>query len=197
MMQHMQNASGGFGGVLPLLFGIHGLGMIVLLVGIVFLIVWGVRNLTADKLKTWGIALSVIGAILSLLTIDSMHPVFGGRYFGSADGTSCDMMKNSGMMMKNKMNMGMMEDMMDDDDAMNMSMHDMSAMLEGKTGDDFDRAFLEGMIPHHQGAIDMARAAKENAKHAEIKKMADDIMSTQQNEINQMNQWLKEWGYTK
>lgn len=35
-------------------------------------------------------------------------------------------------------------------DPMSMSMRDMGGMLEGKTGDALDRAFLEGMIPHHQ-----------------------------------------------
>ena len=42
-------------------------------------------------------------------------------------------------------------------DAMSMSMNDMGKMLEGKTGDELDRAFLEGMIPHHQAAVDMAK----------------------------------------
>lgn len=81
-------------------------------------------------------------------------------------------------------------------DAMSMSMDDMSAMLEGKTGDAFDKAFIEGMIPHHQGAIDMAKAAQQSAKHEEIKRMADAIISAQQREIDQMNQWMKDWGYT-
>lgn len=38
-----------------------------------------------------------------------------------------------------------------------MSMYEMEKMLQGKTGDELDRAFLEAMIPHHQGAIDMAK----------------------------------------
>ena len=47
----------------------------------------------------------------------------------------------------------------------------------GKTGDDFDRIFLQSMIVRHQGAIDMANTAKERAKHQELKDMADDIIN--------------------
>lgn len=82
-------------------------------------------------------------------------------------------------------------DMMVDD----MSMGQMSSNLKGKTGDDFDKTFLSGMIAHHQGAIDMAKLAQKNAKHQEIKKMADDIMSAQSKEIDQMQTWQTTWGY--
>jgi uncharacterized protein (DUF305 family) len=42
-------------------------------------------------------------------------------------------------------------------DPMDMSMRDMDSMMKGRTGDALNKAFLEGMIPHHQGAIDMAK----------------------------------------
>jgi uncharacterized protein (DUF305 family) len=76
-----------------------------------------------------------------------------------------------------------------------MSMSSMNSELKDRSGDDFDKAFLEMMIEHHQGAIDMANAAKDNAKHSEIKAMADDIISAQSNEIEQMKNWQKQWGY--
>lgn len=76
-----------------------------------------------------------------------------------------------------------------------MTMDDMTSMLKGKTGDDFDRAFLEGMIEHHQGAVDMANEAKKSAKHEEIKSMADDIIQTQTKEITDMKEWKTNWGY--
>jgi len=82
-------------------------------------------------------------------------------------------------------------------DMKGMSMDDMASMLEGKTGDAFDKAFIEGMIPHHQGAIDKARAALQSAKHDEIKRMARDIISAQQSEIDMMKQWQKDWGYNQ
>lgn len=86
-------------------------------------------------------------------------------------------------------NMSSMDDMMD------MSMRDMWMMLEWKTGDDLDRAFLEGMIPHHQWAVEMAKYLV-NAKHPELQKMWQEIISAQQKEINQMKQWMIDWGYT-
>jgi len=76
-----------------------------------------------------------------------------------------------------------------------MTMSQMSDSLRGKTGDDFDKAFLSGMIEHHQGAIDMAKLAQKSAKHDEIKKMADDIISAQSNEIDMMKVWQTDWGY--
>jgi len=78
-----------------------------------------------------------------------------------------------------------------------MSMEDMMTGLKGKTGDDFDKTFISEMITHHQGAIDMANQAKLNAKHDELKKLADDIISAQTSEIEMMKQWQKDWGYTQ
>lgn len=78
---------------------------------------------------------------------------------------------------------------------MGSSMEDMMDSLDGKSGDEFDKVFIEEMIVHHQGAIDMAKSAKENAGHNEIKSMAEDIISAQTKEIDQMRQWQKDWNY--
>ena len=77
-----------------------------------------------------------------------------------------------------------------------MSMNQMTGSLKEKTGDDFDKAFITSMIAHHQGAIEMANLAKTNAKHAEIKNLADDIVTAQTKEISQMTMWQTEWGYS-
>lgn len=76
-----------------------------------------------------------------------------------------------------------------------MTMDDMTSSLEGKTGDEFDKAFLSGMIEHHKGAVLMSNVATISAGHAEIKNMAKDIITTQNKEINQMKEWQKSWGY--
>ncbi|MBP9750269.1 MAG: DUF305 domain-containing protein [Candidatus Peribacteraceae bacterium] len=76
-----------------------------------------------------------------------------------------------------------------------VTMDQMTAALEGKSGDAFDAAFLEMMIPHHQGAVDMAELAAANAKHPEIKALAEAILTSQQKEIADMQQWQSEWGY--
>jgi uncharacterized protein (DUF305 family) len=49
-----------------------------------------------------------------------------------------------------------------------------------------DRAFIDAMVPHHQGAIDMARVALENAEHREIRNLAQDIISAQEAEIEEL-----------
>ncbi len=80
-------------------------------------------------------------------------------------------------------------------DSMPMNMADMAAMLVGKTGDALDSAFIAGMIPHHQGAVDMAKMMA-GSKHPELVKFANDIIAGQSWEIEQMQKWMQEWGYT-
>ena len=62
------------------------------------------------------------------------------------------------------------------------------------TGAAFDQAFIDAMVPHHEGAIEMATAAKEaGLSQPELIKVADDILATQQLEINTMKDWRGEW----
>lgn len=75
------------------------------------------------------------------------------------------------------------------------SMDDMVASLKGKSGDDFDKAFIDEMIMHHEGAIEMAKLVKDSAKHDELKQMADNIISAQSQEIDMMQSWQSDWGY--
>lgn len=63
---------------------------------------------------------------------------------------------------------------------------DMAAPLTG----DADRDFLKGMVPHHQGAIDMARVVLKYGKDPKIKKLARRIIAAQEKEIAMMNGWL-------
>mgnify|MGYP003532297535 CR=1 FL=1 len=81
------------------------------------------------------------------------------------------------------------------DGHMSMSdmMMDMNAALRGKTGDEFDQAFLSEMIVHHEGAVEMANLALTSAKHQEIKDLAKAIISAQNTEIASMKEWLKTW----
>ncbi|MCA9336674.1 DUF305 domain-containing protein [Candidatus Saccharibacteria bacterium] len=88
-------------------------------------------------------------------------------------------------------------DNMMDHSAMGM-MDEMSGMeneLKGKTGDEFDKAFIEQMIMHHQGALDMAAPGEKNAEHQEVKDLTKAIVTAQTKEIKQMKQWQKDWGY--
>lgn len=86
---------------------------------------------------------------------------------------------------------------MQDHSAMGMmdEMSSMTAGLQGKTGDDFDRAFIAAMIEHHQSALDMARPGEQNAMRQEVKDTAKAIVEAQTQEIAQLRQWQSEWGY--
>ncbi len=57
----------------------------------------------------------------------------------------------------------------------------------------YDLQFIDTMLAHHQGAVDMARPAIEKAQHNEIKEMARNIIRDQEREIAQMKQWREQW----
>ncbi len=104
------------------------------------------------------------------------------------------MMRMMGMQGGSQM-MEKQTDEMSKDMGMGSSMEDMMDSMTGKTGDEFDRAFMSSMAIHHQGAIDMAMEAEKYAKHDEIKAMARDIIDAQTREMNQMKMWQTQWGY--
>lgn len=58
---------------------------------------------------------------------------------------------------------------------------------------DFDRAFIEEMIPHHQMGVMMAQMVLASSNRPEIKKLAKTIIDTQTAEINEMQQWYQQW----
>ena len=72
------------------------------------------------------------------------------------------------------------------------SMSDMNHSSGAGSGD-YDRDFIDGMVPHHQAAIDMAKVAQRKAEHTEIRQLADAIVADQDGEIAQMKGWRKAW----
>jgi len=67
------------------------------------------------------------------------------------------------------------------------------AKLESLRGNEFDVEFLKQMIPHHEGAIEMAKDLQKQGGQAELKQIAADIITAQESEIKQMRAWLGVW----
>lgn len=63
-------------------------------------------------------------------------------------------------------------------------------MMDGILAEDPDEAFVRGMIPHHQGAVEMAHTELKYGKDPTIRQLALDIIAAQEREIALMNLWL-------
>ncbi len=100
-------------------------------------------------------------------------------WFGRDVASGNEVMMHHGMMSGAGFHMGMMGDASDTDRLANAA--------------DFDKAFIEEMIPHHQMAVMMASMLKQGTERAEMQQLADNITEAQTSEINQMRQWHNAW----
>lgn len=64
-----------------------------------------------------------------------------------------------------------------------------------ENAENFDKKFIEEMIPHHQMAVMMASMLKNGTTRSEMRQLADSIITNQSAEIDQMRKWYKDWRY--
>lgn len=63
----------------------------------------------------------------------------------------------------------------------------------GPADTEYDLRFLKAMVPHHEAAVVMAKDLAQKTKRPELQKLAKDVISSQQMEIDQRKQWQKDW----
>ena len=149
------------------------------------------------------IVLAVAGLTLaSAVAYAQMHHESGDSKQGVTMGQGHGGMMQGGMMQGGMMHGGMsgsmnMQPKGDNSPSslafhgVNMKMH--NAMDIAFTGN-ADVDFVKGMIPHHAGAIDMAKVVIAFGKDPEVKKLAESIIKAQETEIAQMQDWLRKNG---
>jgi len=62
-----------------------------------------------------------------------------------------------------------------------------------RSAPDFDRAFIEQMIPHHRMGVMMASHAQWNTQHPQLRELEEAMVRVQSQEIEQMAQWYQQW----
>ncbi len=76
---------------------------------------------------------------------------------------------------------------------MQHTMEEMMRATHQYQGEDYEKYFLEAMIVHHDGAIEMAEKLLEETSRPELVSTAHDIINAQSREVSVMKEWLQEW----
>ena len=72
--------------------------------------------------------------------------------------------------------------------------HKMMKDMDVKPTGDADKDFVSMMLPHHQGAVDMAKIVLAHGKDPELRKLAEGVITEQEKEIAFLRDWLKKRG---
>lgn len=151
------------------------------------------ENFMSDKKN---VIIAVLSTALALVVICGIFMAASNRGHERFERGGMHRMPNGEMMMDNDDMQKMMDGksgMMNHGRDMSSMMMDMNKVLEGKTGDQFDQAFLNEMVVHHEGAVDMAKLVLQTSKRPELIKLANDIITAQTGEIKMMQDWNKAW----
>lgn len=133
----------------------------------------------------------------SVLLTASALPSFAqdthsGHDMGAASGAELPEICMSGSEMAGDMSMTMDHEMDQAHMALMASMDETNKqMMDAMMIEDIDVAFVCAMIPHHQGAINMARAELEHGDNQWAKDMAQKVIDAQEQEIAEMISWLE------
>lgn len=135
-----------------------------------------------DKSLLYGIIGGLVGAVIVLFVSSN-----------SVNTQNYGMMRMMGMGrgVEQMMSGEAMEEMMHGGEG--MTMDDMVANLEDLEGEEFERAFIENMIEHHEGAIEMAELIPARTERPELVQLGEAIISAQSEEIEMMQGWLRDW----
>jgi uncharacterized protein (DUF305 family) len=132
--------------------------------------------------------LGLPGLLLAvLLLLASCGGATGGGAAGGGQGDGGMQGMDHGSMDGGNKNNGGMEGM-DHGSMGSMGGEKMARKMVSPDGEYSDKAFIDAMVPHHEGAVDMAKVALENAQHQEIKSLARDIVGAQEAEIKQLGE---------
>ena len=125
-------------------------------------------------------------------------PMEGGGMEGMMGGGQMPMMKMMQEMHEKMMGGGMATQPKGDTGPSSQAFNGITAKMHQDMAITFtgnaDVDFVKEMIPHHQGAVDMAKTVLAFGKDPEVKKVAEGIISAQEAEITWMKEWLKKQG---